>query len=99
MKEKSNISICAMVNYDVIVKTTGSAYCGTDFEGDSKFEDYQDEELRTISGFDLLKEFSENLEEIDMFDFSVKNNTYYFSYFSPTNGSYCDKKYTIIREI
>ena len=99
MKEKNNIFICAMVNYDVKVKTTGSAYCGTDFWGDSKFEDYQYEELRTISGFDLLKEFSKNLEQRDIFEFSVNNNTYYFSYFTPTNGSYWDKTYTILREI
>ena len=88
-----------MLKYEVIVKTTGSAYCGTDFWGDSKFEDYQSEELRTISGFDLLKEFSENLERCDIFDFSVNNNTYYFSFFTPSNGSYCDKTYTIMREI
>ncbi len=94
---KKNITICAIVNYDVKVKTTGSAYCGTDFWGDSKFEGYQDEELRTISGFDLLKEFSENLEQRDIFDFSFNNNTFFFSYFTPTNGSYCDKTYTIIK--
>lgn len=96
---KKNITICVMLKYEVIVKTTGSAYCGTDFEGDSKFEDYHEEELRTIYGFDLLKEFSKNLEQCDIFEFSVNNNTYYFSYFTPTNGSYCDKTYTILREI
>ena len=99
MREKNNISICAMVNYDVKVETTGSAYCGTDFEGYVKYEDYHEEELITISGFDLLKDFSKNLEQRDIFEFSVNNNTFYFSYFTPTNGSYCDKTYTIIREI
>lgn len=99
MKEKNNISICTMLKYELIVKTTGSAYCGMDFEGDGKYEDYYEEELRTISGFDLLTEFSKNLEERNIFNFSVKNNAYIFSYFDPTHGSYCDKTYTIIKEI
>lgn len=81
--EKDYISISVLSKYEVVVKTIGTV-----FKDDSRYEDYSSEELRTISGYDLLAQFSSNLEDCDIFDFSVKNNTYHFSYFTPSNGSY-----------
>ncbi len=96
--KNTSISICVMSKYVVKVKTSGTAYCGTDFEGDSKYEDYSEEKLKTISGFNLLAEFAENFGRIDIFDFLVKDNTFIFSYFDFNHGSYCDKVYTILKE-
>ncbi len=102
IKQKSTkkfFGICAYYKYVVKIKTRGSAYCGVDFEGDGKFEDYDIVEQETLNGSELMKLFSTHLKAPDICDFTIDGkNTFHFGFFEPNNGSCCDINYTLIKE-
>ena len=96
---KTFFGICAYYKYIVKIKMKGSAYCGMDFEGDGKFEDYDSIEQRTLNGSELMGLFSTHLQEPYICEFTTDGkNTFHFGFFEPDNGSYCDMDYTLIKE-
>ena len=90
--------ICAYYTYKVKIKYRSCYYCYTDFEGDAVFENDKNIETKIFSGFELLEEFGERLKNNDMCDFTINGNAYHFGMFNPTNGSFCDFDYIILKK-
>lgn len=91
--------ICSYCDYEVKIEIKGTAYCGCDFEGDGKYENYSDTETKTINGGELLEQFAKQLNECDLMQFRHTGNKFYFQFFDPNNGSGSDITYTILKEI
>ena len=87
--------ICGYVYYKVKIECKGSAYISTDWEGDSKYEDYSFEDEHILQGCELMEMFAKELNDIDCMDFRVEDNKYMFGFFNPNNGSGCDKVYVV----
>lgn len=96
--QKQFSGICTYYKYKVKIKYHSDYYCFTDFEGDAIFEKDNSSEQKTLSGFELLKMFSEHLIDNDLCDFTTNGETYHFGMFTPTNGSTRDFDYTILKE-
>lgn len=97
--EKNFFGLCAYYKYRVKKKVKGSAYCGRDFEGDGKFEDYNNNEQKTLNGSELMELFSTHLKSPDVCDFTTDGKTtFHFGFFEPWNGSFCDIDYLILNE-
>ena len=71
--------------YIVTIECEGSAYISTDWEGDSKFEDYSFTEERTMSGGELMELFAKELNDKELFEFGLKNGKWCFGFFQPLN--------------
>ena len=82
-----NKNICALCYYKVIQYCEGSSYISTDWEGDSKFEDYSFKEEYSLQGCEILKIFAERLNDDNLIDFTISDKRYVFDYFNPNNGS------------
>lgn len=98
MKNKQYLGLCSYYIYKVEIKYRSNFYCYTDFEGDAVFEKDNSIEQKTLSGFELLKMFSEHLIDNDLCDFTTNGETYHFGMFTPSNGSIYDFDYTILEE-
>ena len=85
--------------YKVKIDYKGSAYISTDWEGDSKYEDYSFTEEKLISGGELAEIFAEELKDNEFFDLAITDHKWRFGFFNQNNGSYCDKDYTILGEV
>lgn len=97
--KKNFFGFCAYYRYRVKMKVRGSAYCGIDFEGEGKFEDYNNNEQLTLSGSELMKLFSNHLKASDVCEFSTDGKfAFHFGFFEPSNGSFCDIDYIILKE-
>lgn len=96
MKKCDNI--CCYCDYEVKIEIKGTAYCGCDFEGDGKYEDYSNIETKTINGGELLEYFSHYFSERDLVLFRHIENKFYFEFFDPFNGSSSNATYTILKE-
>ena len=59
MKNKQFFGLCSYYIYKVKIKYHSNYYCFTDFDGDAVFEKDNSSEQKTLSGFELLKMFSE----------------------------------------
>lgn len=91
-------SICIYCDYEVKSEIKGTAYCGCDFEGDGKYEDYSITEIGIINGGELLEKFSKQLSKRDLILFRQIGNKFHFSFFDPDNGSCSNVTYTILKE-
>lgn len=90
-----NKNINAYCYYKVIQYCEGSTYISTDWEGDSKFEDYSFKEEYRLRGCDILEIFHTRFMENDLIDFTITDKRYVFDYFNPNNGSTCLITYEI----
>ena len=81
--------------YIVTIECKGSSYISTDWEGDSKFEDYSFTDQHIMQGGELMELFAKELNNTNIFEFGLKDGKWCFSFFQPLNGSSCDKRYTI----
>lgn len=97
--EKNFFGLCAYYKYRVKKKVKGSEYCGIDFEGNGKFEDYNNNYQKILNGSELMELFSTHLKSPDVCDFTTDGKTtFHFGFFKPWNGSFCDIDYLILNE-
>ena len=96
--KKTFYGICAYYNYKVKIQNKGSIFCGIDFEGDAKYEDYREYKQKIINGGDLLKLWSVHFSSSDICDFVINGQIYHFGFFDSHNGSFSDIDYTILEE-